>query len=87
MSRWADDMAEPSNLISEAASALGPTAWVEALSTLGPFLGVAAMLAVWQLWVIQRIDNRRLRTWMICGSSVLILGTCLFALMVGYLKS
>ncbi len=60
------------------------SAWGEAINTLGPFLGVAALLAIWQLVVVRKVENRKVRTWLLCGSSVVIIGACLVALLVGF---
>ena len=61
--------------------------WGDAFSTLGPFLGVASVLAVWQLYVVRKIESRKLRSYMLCGSSILILLACLMALVVGFLNT
>lgn len=61
--------------------------WQDAFSTLGPFLGVAMLLAVWQLYVVKRIESRPLRTWLLCGSSILIIIAAGAAILVGFLNS
>jgi len=66
---------------------IDPVPWSDAITTLGPFLGVAAVLAIWQLIVVTKIENRAIRTWMLCGSSVVILAACGIALLVGFLNS
>lgn len=66
---------------------INPAAWLEAFTVLGPFMGVAAALAMWQLYVVRRVDNRVVRTWLLCGSSTLILIACALALVMGYINS
>ncbi len=61
--------------------------WQDAFATLGPFLGVAALLALWQIYVVKRIESRPLRTWLLCGSSGVIIVACTLALVVGFLNS
>ena len=60
--------------------------WQDAFTTLGPFLGVAAGLALWQLYVVGKIESRPLRTWLLCGSSVLIIVAAGVAILVGFLN-
>jgi len=61
--------------------------WQDALAVLGPFLGVAAGLAVWQIYVVKKFDNKRARTWLLVASSALIMVACLVALAVGFINS
>ena len=61
--------------------------WTDAITTLGPFLGVAALLGLWQIVVVKKFENRKVRTWMLCGSSVLIIAACTVALVVGFINS
>ena len=61
--------------------------WGDVFSMLGPLLGVAAVLAIWQLYVGRKFDNKKVRTYMLYGSSGLILLACLMALVVGFLNS
>lgn len=61
--------------------------WQDAFATLGPFIGVAALLAVWQLYVVKKISNRTARTWLLCCSSGIIIIACTLALVVGFLNS
>lgn len=61
--------------------------WQDAFATLGPFLGVAALLAVWQIYVVKKFTNKKLRIRLQCGSSVVIIIACTLALVVGFLNS
>ncbi len=61
--------------------------WGDVFSTLGPLLGVAAVLAIWQMYVVRKFENKKMRTSMLYGSSVLILLACLLALVVGFYNS
>ena len=61
--------------------------WTDAITTLGPFLGVAALLALWQIVVVKKFENRKVRTALLLGSSVVIIVACVAALVVGLLNS